>query len=341
MVRDAHARHAWYGGLRTLAPLPTLASPAPPSAAPSLEPTNAPSSGPSAQATTEPAAEPTRTLGPGETPPPTPISIAGFLTAGITLLNLSGDRVTVAVDPSDESSGSHGTVAARHLTPYDLLDQKVPAGVYRIAVTRDGSASEPVSCIVDVEDGSAFEVHRQLTELPAIAMGGRRTVPILIAVVMLAAACDDMGIGPGELLRFKVTATNAGNDRVNVTMQLPDARKTIMLDAGVSSAVIGYKSGKFSVTILDIRNLSIYVEQLKQIRQDLQMMLANGVGDPVKVVGSLNLANQQLNSIRSGAKAVGCSGNVDVRHPNGVASAFFQQATPNGVGIWVAACGNG
>jgi anti-sigma factor RsiW len=127
---------------------PTAAAEATPSVIPS--PTPAPS--PSASPTPSPTPAPTRTLRPGETPKPTPINLAPFLTAAIAIANYADDTVAVDISLLDTSTNKSQSVAANTFQPLDAVSEKVPAGDYRVSFTRPG-ASKPLVCQVNVKDG--------------------------------------------------------------------------------------------------------------------------------------------------------------------------------------------
>lgn len=133
-------------------PAPTVAVTPVPTPAPTPAPTPSPTARRTFPPTPSPA--PTRTLAPGETPRPSPIEIASFLTAQLTLLNFADGAVDIVVDLSDEESGQGGNVATFRLEPFELVDQGIPAGTYRIVITRTGATAE--TCRLTVADGDGF-----------------------------------------------------------------------------------------------------------------------------------------------------------------------------------------
>lgn len=148
-------------------PLATATSPSPPApttaasvsetAAATPEPTPEATAEATSEPTVEPTPEPTRSLAPGETPRPTPIDIAAYLTAQIDLLHLGDDSISVAIAISDESGGQSATVAKFEMENLDSVTQSIPAGTYSVVFTRPATASKPKTCTLSVKDGDHFE----------------------------------------------------------------------------------------------------------------------------------------------------------------------------------------
>jgi hypothetical protein len=72
-----------------------------------------------------------------------------MLTAGIGIVNLSDQRVTVTVDIYD-SGTSQGTVASVDLAPYDSDVQSIPEGSYGVTFKPEGSGA-PATCLFSVK----------------------------------------------------------------------------------------------------------------------------------------------------------------------------------------------
>lgn len=121
-----------------------LTTPEPPTPEPPA--TTAPTPAP----TPTPTEEPERTLAPGETPPPSPMDISAFLTATLSVVNLTDEQFAISVDIYSEGE-NEGTVAQFDLEPYGSLFQNVLETTY--AVTFDGSG-EPSTCVVTIAEGA-------------------------------------------------------------------------------------------------------------------------------------------------------------------------------------------
>jgi hypothetical protein len=139
------------------APLSPPPTPAPTEATATPEPTPETTDQPTVEPTVEPTSEPTRTLAPGETPRPTPLDIAAYLTAQIDLLHLGDDSIAVAIAISDESGGQSATVAKFEMEDLDSVTQSIPAGTYSVEFTRVAAPSKPTTCTITVKDGDHFE----------------------------------------------------------------------------------------------------------------------------------------------------------------------------------------
>jgi hypothetical protein len=122
-----------------------LTTPEPPTPEPTASAEPAP--------TPTPTERPERTLAPGETPTPTPIDISAFLTATLSIVNLTDEQFTISVDIYSDGE-NQGTVARFDLEPYGSLFQNVPETTYAVsAVSSDGSG-EPSTCVVTIAEGA-------------------------------------------------------------------------------------------------------------------------------------------------------------------------------------------
>ena len=117
---------------------------------PTPEPTASTEPAPTPAPTPTPTEEPERTLAPGETPSPSPMDISAFLTATLSVVNLTDEHFAVSVDIYSEGE-NQGTVARFDLEPYGSLFQNVPETTY--AVSFDGSG-EPSTCVVTIAEGA-------------------------------------------------------------------------------------------------------------------------------------------------------------------------------------------
>lgn len=123
-----------------------LTTPGPPTPEPTASAEPAPTPAP----TPTPTDEPERTLAPGETPRPSPMDISAYLTATLSVVNLTDEQFTVSVDIYSEGE-DQGTVAQFDLEPYGSLFQNVPETTY--GVSFDGSG-EPSTCVVTIAEGA-------------------------------------------------------------------------------------------------------------------------------------------------------------------------------------------
>lgn len=132
-----------------------LTTPEPPTPEPpaTTEPTASAEPAPTPAPTPTPTDEPERTLAPGETPRPSPMDISAFLTATLSVVNLTDEQFTVSVDIYSEGE-NQGTVAQFELEPYGSIFQNVPETTYAVsAVSSDGSG-EPSTCVVTIAEGA-------------------------------------------------------------------------------------------------------------------------------------------------------------------------------------------
>jgi hypothetical protein len=136
-------------------------SPAPPSvtAEPTAPPevtlppataTPQPTQAPPATPAPTPTQEPDRTLAPGETPSPSPLDVSDFLTATVSVVNLTDEAVDVSVDIFSEGE-NQGTIANLDVEPYGSIFQSVPETTYAVTFTR--GAADPVTCLMTLADG--------------------------------------------------------------------------------------------------------------------------------------------------------------------------------------------
>jgi hypothetical protein len=154
--------------LATPAPTATPGPTATPSAAPS--PTPAATSAPTPRPKPTPAATPvptaaptatpgpTRTLAPGETAAPTPLDLAPFLTAEITVVNLADAPLSVSVTIVLPESGEEFEIGTLVLAPLQVTTQSVLAARFRLAFDYPGgAASEAGTCVIELEEGDQVQ----------------------------------------------------------------------------------------------------------------------------------------------------------------------------------------
>jgi hypothetical protein len=98
--------------------------------------------------------EPERTLGPGETPAPTPLDLTDLLTATLLVVNLTDDEVVATVDLFNEGE-KVGTVAELNIEPYGELLQDVPAAAYLVSITVGSAAA--ATCQITLSDGMEID----------------------------------------------------------------------------------------------------------------------------------------------------------------------------------------
>ena len=126
--------------------------------APTSSPTQPPPSA-TPRPTTVPAATdvPERTLAPGETPSPAPLDVSAYLTATMSVVNLTDEPVDISIDIFSEGE-NQGTVANLDIEPYGSIFQSVPETSYAVTFTR--GASDPVTCFMTLAEAGelAFTV---------------------------------------------------------------------------------------------------------------------------------------------------------------------------------------
>lgn len=118
--------------------------------APLPSPTETPTASPTEPPTPSPTETPQRTLAPGETPTASPIDVAAFLTAKLSVVNLTDEHVNVSVDIFSDGA-NQGTVAKVDLEPYGSVFQAVPEASYAVTFTR--GTADPVTCLMAVVEG--------------------------------------------------------------------------------------------------------------------------------------------------------------------------------------------
>jgi hypothetical protein len=139
----------------TATPAPTpraTAAPTPPPS-PSATPPRTATPSPTPSATPEPSATPaaTRTLRPGETPAPTPVDLAPFLTSELVVVNLGNAQLSVAVAILDPESTDEYEVGVLDVEPLQVTAQSVFAARYRLEFDYPGGApNEGGTCVIDV-----------------------------------------------------------------------------------------------------------------------------------------------------------------------------------------------
>jgi hypothetical protein len=148
----------------TVAPsqAPTLEPTSPPTAAPTPGPTASPRPSPSGTPASTPEASargestsPATTAGAsraGATPSGTPIDIAPFLTARVSVVDLG----TAAVDLDVALLGDDGaltSVLQVHLEPFDAHAQSVVPATYQLTWTFAGGSAPKTVCRLKIDDG--------------------------------------------------------------------------------------------------------------------------------------------------------------------------------------------
>ena len=113
-----------------------------------LSPTQAPTDEPTEILTPEP----TRTLAPGETPDPTAIDLAPFLTAELTVVNLDDAPLAVTVKFLDPESNEEFEVTTIDVAPLQLTAQAVPPARYRLEFDYPGNSAAAGVCVIDIAE---------------------------------------------------------------------------------------------------------------------------------------------------------------------------------------------
>jgi hypothetical protein len=107
---------------------------------------------PTPEPTGDPTPLPTRTLAPGETPDPTAIDLAPFLTAELTVVNLEDDPLAVTVTILDPESTDEYEVTTIDIAPLQVTAQAVFPARYRLDFAYPGASGSAGVCVIDVAE---------------------------------------------------------------------------------------------------------------------------------------------------------------------------------------------
>src|SRR4051794_10670702 len=160
-------------------------SPSESPAAPTPCPTPAESSAPSASAAAEigvrgaaagatEAAVPESSTAPGPSPCPTPIDLSPYLTAQLTMVNLSSVTINLNVLIVDPDTKQSQSLATEDVDPQGFASEKVLPLPYTIEFTRQGEKAPYASCTVSMSD---VEVYDFAALDDAVAVDLRGAVP--------------------------------------------------------------------------------------------------------------------------------------------------------------------
>ncbi len=94
---------------------------------------------------------------PGPAPCPTPIDLAPYLTAELTLVNLASVAITVDVLVVDPDTKQSQSLATQTVDPQGYVSQKVLPLPYTIQFTKAGADTPYATCTLNMTDVQAFD----------------------------------------------------------------------------------------------------------------------------------------------------------------------------------------
>jgi hypothetical protein len=94
---------------------------------------------------------------PGPTPCPTPIDLAPFLTAELTMVNLSSGAITLDVLVIDPDTKQSQSLATQTVDPQGFVSEKVLPLPYTIQFTKAGAPAPYATCTVNMTDVQVFD----------------------------------------------------------------------------------------------------------------------------------------------------------------------------------------